>query len=272
MGAEVTLDSDIALYVLGPMVAVIIGWSLITLNLGPLFFDGAHAAQTPMEQLAAQQTVASAKVLARNAKFVPRIGFEARRRYYCEPETGVLANPPKEKGFLDNAHPAAAKRMMVEQGLRWVLQILQPQFLILHHYFTGYFVAKTPFPMTHKLKWLLQKGMDVPNLDSSYISSFSFACAGMEGIRPIIQVIHHLKQPEFQFGEASSMSSNMLMHPGGMPPPGAAGLPGGKGDPFTAERNSLQIVNHKWALEGIEEKVLKMYGHQSTEKMKGKKL
>eukprot|EP01068_Selenidium_serpulae_P004083 Selendium_serpulae@DN3411_c0_g1_i2.p1 len=232
MGAEVTLDSDIALYVLGPMVAVIIGWSLITLNLGPLFFDGAHAAQTPMEQLAAQQTVASAKVLARNAKFVPRIGFEARRRYYCEPETGVLANPPKEKGFL----------------------------------------AKTPFPMTHKLKWLLQKGMDVPNLDSSYISSFSFACAGMEGIRPIIQVIHHLKQPEFQFGEASSMSSNMLMHPGGMPPPGAAGLPGGKGDPFTAERNSLQIVNHKWALEGIEEKVLKMYGHQSTEKMKGKKL
>merc|ERR1719411_581692 len=65
--------------------------------------------------------------------------------------------------------PMAAMGMMKNQMVFMVLQGLLAYWV--SHLFSGFLVAKTPFPLTFQFKGMLQRGVEVQSLEPGYVSS-----------------------------------------------------------------------------------------------------
>ena len=58
-----------------------------------------------------------------------------------------------------------------------------------NYLFSGFLVAKTPFPLTFRFKSMLQRGVEVENLEAGYISGLCWYFMIMMGISGIQQFI-----------------------------------------------------------------------------------
>ena len=64
---------------------------------------------------------------------------------------------------------------MFSMGIQyqWVLNIYIYIILKVSYFFSGFVIGKVPFPLTQKFRQMLQRGIDIQNLDVKYISSIS---------------------------------------------------------------------------------------------------
>merc|ERR1712167_233916 len=67
-----------------------------------------------------------------------------------------------------------------------------------NHLYTGFLVAKTPFPLTFRFKQQLQRGVDVDNLEGGYISGLCWYFINMMTIGGIQMFVTSLFQGEEQ--------------------------------------------------------------------------
>eukprot|EP01057_Protomagalhaensia_wolfi_P002587 Protomagalhaensia_wolfi_Nauph_80__2586@NODE_2734_length_1002_cov_81_001038_g2142_i0_p1_GENE_NODE_2734_length_1002_cov_81_001038_g2142_i0NODE_2734_length_1002_cov_81_001038_g2142_i0_p1_ORF_typecomplete_len268_score33_20EMC3_TMCO1/PF01956_16/9_5e02EMC3_TMCO1/PF01956_16/7_4e22SecG/PF03840_14/0_44SecG/PF03840_14/7_8e02_NODE_2734_length_1002_cov_81_001038_g2142_i093806 len=137
-------------------------------------------------ELHTQSVVAVSKLTRASApSFIPS-SLLARKKYYLgDKEDGLLCNPPEAASNpLQNMmakDPTALAGMMkynigyliLNGGLAYLISFL----------FSDSVVAKTPFPLTATFKPLLQRGIEVNDLDTTYVSAISwyfltFFCSG----------------------------------------------------------------------------------------------
>lgn len=104
--------------------------------------------------------------------------------------------------------------MMTDMMKRNVGMIV-PQMLtggFVHFFFSGFVVAKVPFPLTQRFRLMLQRGVDVANLDVTYVSSLSWYFLnlfGLGGVRSLVlgdQAVDdtQLMQQQMQMGMDTS--------------------------------------------------------------------
>lgn len=61
----------------------------------------------------------------------------------------------------------------------------------IQHFFSGFILLRVPFPLTVGFKNMFQKGMaELPNLESSYVSSVSWYFLVMYGLRSFFKLIN----------------------------------------------------------------------------------
>ena len=97
-------------------------------------------------------------------------------------------------------------------------------------FFSGFVVAKVPFPLTQKFKLMLQRGVDLSSLDVTYISSLSWYFLNLFGIQGLLQLI----LGEKTFDDTQVMQQQMSMGAGGLDAPNA----------FKAEKDQLELMQH----------------------------
>ncbi|KAJ4828487.1 hypothetical protein Tsubulata_022604 [Turnera subulata] len=154
-------------------------------------------------------------------------------------ENGLLHVP---KGQAQNAQaqmfsdPNMAMDMMKKN-----LSMIIPQtltFAWVNFFFSGFVAAKIPFPLTQRFRSMLQNGIDLSTVDVSYVSSRSWYFLNLFGLRGLFSLI---------LGEenATDDTQRMMQMSGfGMDPTKSLG----------AEKDSLDIVQHEWALPKFEQR------------------
>merc|ERR1712100_703714 len=104
------------------------------------------------------------------------------------------------------------------------------------HLFSGFLVAKTPFPLTFQFKSMLQRGVEVSSLEPGYVSSlcwYIFVMMSSSGLIGLLQ----------SFRDASKMApdDDPMSGMGGPSPMGMGGPDMSK--IYKQEQESLEILN-----------------------------
>eukprot|EP00004_Rigifila_ramosa_P017350 TRINITY_DN4211_c0_g1_i1.p1 TRINITY_DN4211_c0_g1~~TRINITY_DN4211_c0_g1_i1.p1 ORF type:complete len:142 (-),score=34.88 TRINITY_DN4211_c0_g1_i1:55-480(-) len=114
------------------------------------------------------------------------------------------------------------------------------------YFFAGFVLAKLPFPLTPRFKAMLQRGIELSSLDSSYVSSLSWYFLAAFGLRGLTSLV----LGENEIDEAKLMQAQM-----GAPMGMAMG--GTDSKVYQSEKENLELVNHVWSAGDAEQRLLR---------------
>jgi hypothetical protein len=86
------------------------------------------------------------------------------------------------------------------------------------HFFRGYILVKVPFPLTTGFKQMFQRGLDLNNLDTSYVSSVSWYFLVMFGLRAFFRLAMGDARQEEMEGVEIQKGLGLEYSAGGGPP------------------------------------------------------
>ena len=267
------LDSAIRDYVLLPIFLVVILTSVLRSNLTRIFGGGPKPGSKPPElgELKFLSLFSRVNQFKTNMNILCNESFARKKCMY-------LSKDGKKKGLLMVEAPqqlsAMEKMMQQNQDPSAALGMVKNQFMFLgvhgtlgywvSHLFSGFLVAKTPFPLTFKIKGMLQRGVDVAALDTSYVSSLSWYFFIMISSGGLLQLWNYLTDNNSGFestedGGDTNNSEMMMMASGGM----MGGNPMAPGGPqvdiaktLETERENVQVLSHEFSLENAEQDLL----------------
>ena len=186
-----------------------------------------------------------------NYQYLTSRGTSIRRSYFTQSE-GILEHKFEAAGGPMNAMMDPTKMIGgMKQNLIYTLSTI---FMLtwVSTFCSGFILAKVPFPLTQKFRGMLQRGVELNNLDVTYVSSASFYFLALFGVRGLITMIQK---------DMSDVDPTMAMAMPMMPQAGGPGNPMGKdwNKAFASEKDSLDLMKPADALKGIEEYYLANY-------------
>lgn len=237
MAEDLVLDTAIRDWVLIPLSVVMVLIGILRNFVSKLMRS---SSQPPdLKLLKEGQVIVRARNLRSAANYIPPKSFRARRIYFSNEENGLLHVPkgqvqnPQAQMFSD---PNMAMDMMKKN-----LSMIIPQtltFAWVNFFFSGFVAAKIPFPLTQRFRSMLQNGIDLSTVDVSYVSSRSWYFLNLFGLRGLFSLI---------LGEENATDDTQrMMQMGGF------GFDPTKN--LGAEKDSLDIIQHDWALPKFEQR------------------
>merc|ERR1712061_417323 len=159
-------------------------------------------------------------MLRQHAHFLSERVFKSRKAFFVKKDVGVLVkDPPKAKDPMEalssGPDPMMAMGMMKNQMFFMVSQGVLAYWV--SHLFSGFLVAKTPFPLTFQFKSMMQRGVEVASLEPGYVSSLCWYIFVMMTSHSLIGLVQSL----FSKGEGESEDDPMMAMMGSM---GGAGM------------------------------------------------
>jgi len=189
-----------------------------------------------------------ARRLRANAAYIPHAAFTARKHYFCDKSSGVLAqkfDAPNPMAAMQD--PSVMMNMMQGNMAQMVPQMAMMG--IVNYFFSGFILGKIPFPLTPSFKGMLQRGIMLTTLDTAYVTSMSWYFLVMFGMRGLYSLV---------LGAGATTDDTAMMQAQmGMGQQGQPGQPPDMGKLFAAEAENMQIVEHVWYLDAAEERLLK---------------
>ncbi|CAG8824263.1 13270_t:CDS:2, partial [Racocetra persica] len=152
-----------------------------------------------------------------------------------------LKNPAMMNQTVNPMTDPAGMEMMME-GMKKNFLMIIPQTIIM---------VKLPFPLTLRFKSMLQRGVETPDMDVTWVSSLSWYFLNLFGLRSIFTLL---------LGEdnaADGMRDMTAMSQMGASP---TGQPQDFYKLHLAERENLLLTPHDWELGDIEHRLLVQYG------------
>ncbi|KAH9873899.1 hypothetical protein IAQ61_004526 [Plenodomus lingam] len=194
--------------------------------------------------------------LRTNANALTPSAFAARKAYMVQAyqEGKFLAEPEQRGKPRPNpmSDPAAMEGMM--GMMKGNMAMMIPQTLIMgwiNAFFSGFVIMKLPFPLTPQFKSMLQSGVGTRDLDVRWVSSLSWYFLTLFGLQPV-----------YNFILGSNNAANQVTQQMAMANGGAGGMMGPEQDPdklFLSEAENLEVLEHRWILEGIEDRLVAQF-------------
>jgi len=253
---HIILDRGIRSFVLIPIAFVVIAMSFIRMKLLALLKTDTKVV---MKELKNNSALARCQRLMQGRNILSESAWKTRTAYFLKKDVGVLMKPPPAKDPMQalggGGDPTQAMGMMKNQFVFMILQGLLGYWV--SHLFSGFLVAKTPFPLTFRFKPMMQRGVDVSSLDVSYISALSWYFIVMFCSSGFMQLCMSWKTN----GPIDPNASTEAMMQGMMP---GMQMGGGMGAPdpaklFEDAKNNLTIAQREWFLNDAEGKLLKRW-------------
>ncbi|GJM98383.1 hypothetical protein PR202_ga15391 [Eleusine coracana subsp. coracana] len=277
MAEELVLDTAIRDWVLVPLSVVMVLIGVLRYFVSKLMRSPVPSTPPDPKHVKEGQVVIRARNLRSNSQYIPAKAFKARKVYYTNEENGLL-HVPKEDAQKAQAAMFSDPNMAMDM-MKKNLSMIVPQtltFAWVNFFFSGFvavpcsystntvgtckitfvtyrseilrrcseliisarlFSAKIPFPLTQRFRGMLQNGIDLSTVDVSYVSSRSWYFLNLFGLRGLFSLI---------LGEenATDDAQKMMQMGGGFGANPAMSL--------GAEKDSLDIIQHDWALPKME--------------------
>merc|ERR1711970_285689 len=173
------------------------------------------SATAKLKSIQAKQLIQRSQYLRAHSGFLSRAAFNQRKECFCDKEKGAFCQ--KVDPSLNPQQQMMSDPSMLSDMLTKNLTMVVPQIVTgawVNFFFSGFVVAKVPFPLTQKFKLMLQRGVDLSSLDVTYISSLSWYFLNLFGMQGLLQ--------------------QMSMGAGGLDAPNA----------FKAEKDQLELMQH----------------------------
>ncbi|KAG9470650.1 hypothetical protein GDO78_017088 [Eleutherodactylus coqui] len=167
--------------------------------------------------------------------------FLMRKFYFNDAETGFFK---KTKRKVVQKNPMTDPSMMTEM-MKGNLTNVLPMILIggwINWAFSGFLTTKVPFPLTLRFKPMLQRGIELVSLDASWVSSASWYFLNVFGLRSMYTLI---------LGQDNAADQSRIMQD--QMTGAAMAAPQDTNKAFKAEWEAMEITEHHWALENVEE-------------------
>jgi hypothetical protein len=168
-----------------------------------------------------------------------------------------LKNPALANQVVNPMTDPAGMEMMME-GMKKNFAMIIPQTIIMgwiNFFFSGFVLIKLPFPLTLRFKSMLQRGVETPDMDVTWVSSLSWYFLNLFGLRSIFTLL---------LGEdnaADGMRDMAAMSQMGASP---TGQPQDFHKLFLAESENLELTPHNWELDDIEIRLLVKFGKRKS--------
>ncbi|XP_033858273.2 ER membrane protein complex subunit 3-like [Acipenser ruthenus] len=240
-GPELLLDSSIRMWVVLPIVFITFFVGVIRHYVTQLLHT---EKKVELEQVSDSQVLIRSRILRENGKYIPKQSFAMRKHYFNDEETGF---------FKKTVRKVVAKNPMTDPSMltdmmKGNLTNVLPMIVIggwINWAFSGFVTTKVPFPLTLRFKPMLQRGIELLSLDASWVSSASWYFLNVFGLRSMYSLI---------LGQDNAADQSRIMQD--QMTGAAMAMPPDPNKAFKAEWEALEIVDHQWALENVEEELM----------------
>lgn len=178
--SELLIDPDIRLWVFLPIVIITFLVGILRNYVTILLMS---TKKNDLQQLQDSQVLLRSRLLRENAKYLPKSSFLMRKHYLSGYLTEAKNRP---------AAPTMNDPAMMSDMLKNNLTNMLPTILIggwINWTFSGFLTARVPFPLTLRFKPMLQRGIELSSLNSSWVSSASWYFLNVFGLRGIYALV-----------------------------------------------------------------------------------
>ncbi len=183
-----------------------------------------------------------------NFMYLSERGFKTRKAFFCREGDGFF-NQKFEAKQPDIMNPNMMFDMMKKNLINALYYIVI--FVGVGYLFSGFILLKLPFGLTQKFKSMLQQGLNLPDLDVSYVSAISWCFLLVFGLNGILQHFdgddnfsmmkeqeQMMKAPLMPFGAEQGKDYNKIL---------------------TAEKENLEIIPFFSILDEASDKLIEKY-------------
>lgn len=186
-------------------------------------------------------------LLKEHFMYISENGFKQRKAFFCNEGQGFFNQEYTNEG-MDIFNPSMMGDMLKKNlvnGLYYIIIILGGGY-----FFSGFILLKFPFGLTQKFRSMTQQGLNLPDVDVSYVSAISWCLILVFGVNSIIQ--------HFDGGEEFSMlKQQMAINP--MNAMQAMGPMKDYKKILTPEKESISILPQFYVLDDAVDDVIKKY-------------
>ncbi|KAM0793589.1 hypothetical protein ACM66B_001023 [Microbotryomycetes sp. NB124-2] len=286
MAQDLVLDPAIRDWVLLPLTAIMLLSGLIRHYVALMIQSPPK--RHPIKAIREQRALARGALLRNNASHLDPNAFAAFKQHLQQAYANgsFLQEPPKKEG-QEQSKPAPPNPLADPKAMDGMMDMFKkqavgflPQTLLMYYisyFFNGFVLTRLPFPLTVRFKAMLQRGIDTPDMDASWVSSVSWYFLCLFGLTPIYRLLlgqdnaadDSLNPMQSIPGQPSQQPSQQqtLQSPlhsfnwSNQPQPPQ--MPGQPSPDFTKlfkqESENLDLVGYEWVGDNVEQRVLDMF-------------
>ena len=144
-----------------------------------------------------------------NFMHISERGFKSRKAFFIKENEGFFNKKFQGKSAADMMNPNMMTEMLKKNVLNALYYILI--FVGVGYLFSGFILLKLPFGLTQKFRSMLQQGLNLPDVDVSYVSAISWCLLLVFGLNSIVQHFDGGEQFSMLKEQEQMMKAPMMM-------------------------------------------------------------
>jgi hypothetical protein len=259
----VEIDGRIRFYVLIPMLFIVCGVTRIRQKLMTGMKMEPPKPKKQEQEQKYHTALARARILRSRCNILPEKAFRAHHAVFMKKDQGLLWKAPAEKSDVEKMQQLSPEDMgmsMLKGQMAFI--VLQGGLMYwASALFNGFVVGKTPFPLTVQFKPMMLRGIEVPALDVTYISAFTWYFVILIGCNGLLALLQSVRS-----GPVEEENALTMMMGGVTPQQQQAGMQemmGGMGPDINKlnsdMRDELEICQHQPMNKNVEMELLNIW-------------
>ncbi|KAF0975441.1 hypothetical protein FDP41_005435 [Naegleria fowleri] len=235
--STLVIDSAIRDWVLLPIVIFMLLFSILR-HYATLYFRSNK--EPPVDKFTYSQTLMKGQMLSRNFNYIPNQSFQLKKAFFNRENGGEFRKKIENNALSAMADPSNMTEMMKNN-----VQTMVPNLVMfgwIYFFYAGFVIAKFPFPLSDRFRAMVQRGIELQSLETSYVTSASMYFLILFGLKGVLSLL--LGDNVADEAQLMANSNPLTMGQMGAAPGTNPMLMMDFGKAFESEKDNLELIQH----------------------------